>query len=129
MDDDDGNGLFNIEISDDEVDLDEKAARRTGQSEEQFQAVKQNYHAKVENGDIYKSITLPLPPDATKPHFQEIIHALDELYFFRRYQEAMDFIGKVLAGGDGGQLDAETRGLLSVYEAKCKRRIKNDASQ
>ena len=52
MDDDDFNGLLNIELSDNEVDLDEKASRRTGQTEQQFQTVKDTYHPKVENGNV-----------------------------------------------------------------------------
>lgn len=50
MDDEDG-GLLNIEISDDEADT-KKKADRTGQTEEEFQAVRREYHAKIENGDV-----------------------------------------------------------------------------
>jgi hypothetical protein len=50
---DDEDGLLNIEISDDEADKNEdKAARRTEQTEADFQAVKRGYHAKVENGNV-----------------------------------------------------------------------------
>jgi hypothetical protein len=73
MDAEDG-GLLNIELSDDEVDHDAKASRRTGQSEEQFQAVKQSYHPKVENGNVSFLFTRPkspcssyLEPRSTRP--------------------------------------------------------------
>jgi alkylhydroperoxidase family enzyme len=127
MDAEDG-GLLNIELSDDEVDHDAKASRRTGQSEEQFQAVKQSYHPKVENGNIHKTIALPLAPGANKQHLQELIHAVDELYFFRRHQEALDFIARILSGGDGGQLDADTRDMLALYQAKCTSKLDNSIS-
>ena len=48
-DDDDGSGILNIQFSDDEDD--QKRADRTGQTEAAFQAVKQEYRAKVENGE------------------------------------------------------------------------------
>lgn len=51
MDGEDG-GLFNIEVSDDEGEREQKEARRTGQTEEAFQAVKREYKPKVEDGDV-----------------------------------------------------------------------------
>lgn len=49
---------------------------------------------------------------------------MEELYFFRRYSEGVDFVRKVLgeAGGADG-LDEDTRGLLGYYERKCVERI------
>ena len=51
MEDDDSGGILDIELSDTE-DATEKQANRTGQSEAEFQAVKADYKAKVENGDV-----------------------------------------------------------------------------
>jgi hypothetical protein len=51
MDDQDG-GILNIEFSDDEVDVVKKKADRTGQTEEEFQAVKREYRVRVENGEV-----------------------------------------------------------------------------
>lgn len=58
-------GLFNISISDSEEDdvdtshgiANSKKSRedRTGQSEDAFQAVKREYRAKVENGEVSSS--------------------------------------------------------------------------
>lgn len=52
MSDADENDLFNIQVSDSEDDKAEKKSRRTGQTEDEFQAVKNTYCAKVENGNV-----------------------------------------------------------------------------
>lgn len=52
MSDTEENDLFNIQISDSEEDKTEKKSKRTGQSEDDFQAVKSTYRAKVENGNV-----------------------------------------------------------------------------
>ncbi|KAL6864064.1 hypothetical protein J3F83DRAFT_187109 [Trichoderma novae-zelandiae] len=125
MSDFEENDLFNIQVSDSEEDKTEKKSRRTGQSEDDFQAVKSAYHAKVENGNIHETITLPLGPDANKQHVQEVIHAAEELYFFRRYQHVIDLVSKVLAiQGDKGGLDEESRQLLSMYQSRCRQKLK-----
>ncbi|CAM1500599.1 Fc.00g097610.m01.CDS01 [Cosmosporella sp. VM-42] len=121
--DDEENGLFNLtlSISDDSADEAPTKARRTDQTEEAFQAIKREYKSKVENGDIVKNVKLPLGPDAPKPHIQEAIHAVEELYFFRKYDEATEFVKDVLSGADG--LDDETRQLLSTYADKCRQKL------
>ncbi|KAL6857585.1 hypothetical protein ACO1O0_005026 [Amphichorda felina] len=119
MDDEDG-GLFNIALSDSESE--EKAAAsaakasRTGQTEEDFQAIKQTYHAKIENGNVYKNVKLPLEKGARKHLIQEVMYAAEELYYFRRFEEAVVFLSRVLAEGEGGSeaFDDETRALLRV---------------
>lgn len=64
-------------------------------------------------------------PDANKLHVQEVIHAAEELYFFRRYQEVVDLVLRVLAlEGDKGGLDEEARQLLSMYQSRCREKIK-----
>lgn len=55
MSDADENDLFNIQVSDSEDDKVEKKSRRTGQTEDEFQAVKNTYRAKVENGNVSPS--------------------------------------------------------------------------
>ncbi|PON28171.1 hypothetical protein TGAM01_v202665 [Trichoderma gamsii] len=115
MSDADENDLFNIQVSDSEDDKVEKKSRRTGQTEDEFQAVKNTYRAKVENGNIQQTITLPLEPGANKQHVQEVLHAAEELYFFRRYQEVVDLVSRVLTPeGDKGGLDEETKQILSM---------------
>ncbi|KAJ6780611.1 hypothetical protein PWT90_03495 [Aphanocladium album] len=123
MSDAEDDGLLNIEVSDAEDTPAQKKAKRTGQSEEEFQAVRSTYVSKVQNGDIYKHIQLPLPSSASKMDIQEVLHAVEELYFFRRYQEAVDFSGEILQGDSRGVLDAESLQLLEKYEVKCKAKL------
>lgn len=133
MDDDDvDSGLFNISISgsegDDGDDVDtshgfaqgkSNKADRKGQSEAQFQVVKRDYRPKVENGEISKSVSLPLPGQRVpKQEAQELLHAVEELYFCGRYDEAVRFLGDVLDGREDG-LDADLRDVLRTYEKKC----------
>ncbi|KAL7814462.1 hypothetical protein V8C26DRAFT_403878 [Trichoderma gracile] len=119
------NDVFNIQVSDSEEDKAEKKSKRTGQSEDDFQAVKSTYRAKVENGKIHETISLPLPPHANKQHIQEVIHAAEELYFFRRYQDVIDLVSRVLAlEGDKGGLDDESKQLLSMYQSRCRQKLK-----
>ncbi|KAJ3475131.1 hypothetical protein NLG97_g9562 [Lecanicillium saksenae] len=123
MSDVEDDGLLNIEISDTEDTPAEKKAKRTGQSEEEFQAVRKTYVAKVQNGDIYKHIQLPLPSSASKMDIQEVLHAVEELYFFRRFQEAVDFTVQVLQGESRGVLDADSLQLLEKYQVRCKAKL------
>lgn len=51
MDDEDG-GIFNIALSDSEQEEPEEPKDRNVQSEAAFQAVKQSYAAKIENGNV-----------------------------------------------------------------------------
>lgn len=52
-DDEEENGLFNIDIAEaPSEEATQKAARRTGQTEEAFQAVRQDYRPKIENGNV-----------------------------------------------------------------------------
>ncbi|KAM0333552.1 hypothetical protein ACHAQA_002217 [Verticillium albo-atrum] len=123
-DTDDAGGLFNIAISDSEDDAkaEEKKQQRVGQTEADFQAVKASYKAKIENGEIWKGITLPLEGSASKPEAQELLHAVEELYFFRRYEEGARFARRVL-DTSGEALDDEHREVLALYEKKCLGRM------
>ncbi|KAI5467227.1 hypothetical protein BGZ63DRAFT_418948 [Mariannaea sp. PMI_226] len=121
--DDEENGLFNIEISDDSSDEREaKLARRTGQSEEAWKAVQRDYRAKVENGDICSNIKLPIGNGASKAELQELLHAVEEMYFFRHYERAIQFVSDVLTQSEG--IDDETRQMLVIYQDKCRRKQK-----
>ncbi|KAI1140133.1 hypothetical protein F5Y05DRAFT_307640 [Hypoxylon sp. FL0543] len=130
--------LFGIQLSDSENDTEpaegsrpkrdesDTPADRTAQSEAEFQAVRQEYRVKVENGEIWKTVRLPLGPGKVpKPEAQALLHAVEELYFFRRYAEGARFVNQVLgrdiSEGDGGEsvLDHDTRELLRYYERKC----------
>ena len=70
---------------------------------------------------IAKNLQLPLGADAPKMQIQEVIHAVEELYFFRKYEEALDFMNEVLTGSEG--VDDETRQLLTTYHEKCQKKL------
>jgi len=61
-----------------------------------------------------------------KPEAQELAHAVEELYFLRRWDEAVAFIQRVMAPGTGEgevRLDEGTKQLLRHYENRCKERL------
>lgn len=70
---------------------------------------------------IWKGIKVPLGlRKVSKQEGQELMHAVEELYFYRRYGEAVAFIGRVFEGaGEAVGLDRDVRDLLSAYERKC----------
>ncbi|KAF4591685.1 hypothetical protein GQ602_001984 [Ophiocordyceps camponoti-floridani] len=115
--------LFNIHLSDEEEDVVAKKADRTVQTEDAFQAVKRRYRVKMENGQISEALTLPLRPDASKQDIQQLLHAVEELYFFRRYRDALSFIDTITSDGSCQALDHDTRQLLVAYRQKCLRRL------
>ncbi|OTB01155.1 hypothetical protein M426DRAFT_323671 [Hypoxylon sp. CI-4A] len=146
MDPDLDSGLFGIQLSDSEdsepaegeqpkkrdEQVASKPTSRTAQSEEEFQAVRRDYKVKVENGEIWKTIKLPLSGAGSipKPEAQALLHAVEELYFFRWYAEGAEFVRAVLGRGmkDFGEdlapaLDMDTRGLLRYYEKKCQEKV------
>ncbi|KAI3400134.1 hypothetical protein diail_4365 [Diaporthe ilicicola] len=130
--DNESGGLFSISISDsegeDDIDTSHGIANsrtgrenRTGQSEDAFQAVKRDYRAKVENGEIWRSMDIPLGRrKVPKYEAQELLHAAEELYFLRRFEEAVSFVTRVFDGEGGGEgLDRDVRDVLRTYERKC----------
>ncbi|KAI1120948.1 hypothetical protein F5Y10DRAFT_272560 [Nemania abortiva] len=125
-------GLLGIALSDSDAESGDttpatkKASQeaRTAQSEVDFQAVKSTYRAKVENGEIWKTVRLPLGPQVSKPEVQTLLHAVEELYFFRRFSEGARFARSVLDDDAGtGKSDGDTLKTLSYYEKKCSDKI------
>ncbi|KAK4229672.1 hypothetical protein QBC38DRAFT_471916 [Podospora fimiseda] len=105
-------------------------AERTALTEPAFQALKKSYRAKVENGEIWLTIPLPLVTKLSKPDAQELLHAVEELYFFRRYDEAVEFLSKVFDDGKGEEcIDQETRELLRGYEERCRTKFGNGGTK
>lgn len=52
---------------------------------------------------------------------------MEELYFYRRYDDAVAFVGSVFEGEDGvGGLDKDVRELLRTYERKCLVKLGRD---
>ncbi|TDZ53882.1 hypothetical protein CTRI78_v006681 [Colletotrichum trifolii] len=129
MSDDEG-GLFGIAIDSDSDDLATEAAKlranakpRDFQTEEEFQALRATYRVKEQNGEIWRAIELPLKAEpASKPVLQELLHAVEELYYFGRFDEGASFARRVL-DGSGAALDRDTREMLGRYEAKCRGRM------
>ncbi|KAH7149204.1 hypothetical protein B0J13DRAFT_621092 [Dactylonectria estremocensis] len=121
--DDEENTLFNIQVSDasDDEERESKQARRTGQTEEAWAAVRRDYRPKAENGNIYKTIKLPIENGASKQLLQEVLHAVEELYFFRHYERAVHFITETISSGGG--LDDDTRRSLLTYQEKCQKKL------
>ncbi|RDA82663.1 hypothetical protein CP532_3204 [Ophiocordyceps camponoti-leonardi (nom. inval.)] len=128
---DDPSAILNINLSssassssdeEDNNNTTTKRADRTLQTEAAFQAIKSNYSVKVENGEIHQSIKLPLPPGSSKQSLQQVIHAVEELYFFGRYRHALHFIDTILSDGSDQALDHDTRQLLTVYRLKCQQK-------
>ena len=59
-----------------------------------------------------------------------MVHAVEELYFFKRYEEALGFIRRVMAAEDevgGAGLDRDSTELMRYYASKCEERIKQKA--
>jgi len=78
---------------------------------------------------MWKTVRLPLGPAASKPELLEAVHAVEELYFYRRYGEAAAFARRVLDGADGlARLDGDVRALLEGYEKRCLDRAKTTAA-
>ncbi|KAH6722394.1 hypothetical protein BKA61DRAFT_729751 [Leptodontidium sp. MPI-SDFR-AT-0119] len=119
---DDNGGLFNIEFdSEDEKAAaeQEKKVPRDFQSEEDFQKQASEWRPKVERGEIYKTLTLPIS-NPSKPVSQTILHAIEELYFYRRYEEAKSVTVEALKA-DG--LIVEFRKTLEGYLEKCDAKL------
>lgn len=74
---------------------------------------------------IWKSVDVPLGPRRVPKHEgQELLHAVEELYFFRRFEEAVSLVGRMFEGEGGGDgLDGDVRDLLRTYERKCNEKL------
>ncbi|KAJ4022487.1 hypothetical protein NW752_000311 [Fusarium irregulare] len=122
MDEEDPFASFAVaDVSSDEADeVETSKSRRTGQSEEAWREIQKDYKAKVENGNIYEKIKLPLDNGASKMDIQEVIHAVEEHYFFRRYKEAEQLANDTLSTSTG--LDKDSMQVLKVYQDKSHQR-------
>lgn len=67
----------------------------------------------------------PLPNGVNKLYVQEVLHAVEELYFFGKFHEAAEYASRVLREADGLGDDGphgEARELLESYERRCRKR-------
>ena len=135
MEDEDG-GLFNIEVGSVDSADDAEKIPRDFQSEEDYLRQKKEWKVKSEDGEvcvllgvmncgmlifwqIWKSLKLPID-NPTKPQSQTILHAIEELYFYRRYEEARNVACEVLKG----RLNEGFRGVVEGYRGNCEAKIK-----
>nr|CDP26020.1 Putative protein of unknown function [Podospora anserina S mat+] len=108
-------------------------ADRSALSQSAFAALKKEYFPRVENGDLWTQIPLPLTPEPdanrggliSKPQAQDLLHAVEELYFYRRYSDGIGFVKKIMADGGEQKIDLETRELLRKYEGRCKSKLES----
>ncbi|RDL38069.1 Uncharacterized protein BP5553_05502 [Venustampulla echinocandica] len=126
MDDEDG-GLFNIHISSSDESADESPkVPRDFQSEKDFQQQKAAWRPKIEPGEtnqnveskLWKTLKLPMN-NPSKPESQAVLHAIEELYFFRRYEEAK----KVAEDALKGELSADYKKVVVGYRTRCDMKL------
>ncbi|KAH8596514.1 hypothetical protein B0O99DRAFT_510110 [Bisporella sp. PMI_857] len=111
--------LFNISIGANEPseEVIEGKLPRDHQSEDNFQLVKRQWKAKVDNGEIAQTLKFPIN-NPSKQEAQLLLHAIEELYFMRRYVEASAVADAVLQG----TLGSEFRNTISSYKERCESR-------
>jgi len=114
MDGNDDSGLLNIALSssEDEEAVDTQA--RDYQSEADFQRVKAQWKPKIESGEIWKTLDLPLD-DPSKQQGQSILYAVEELYYLQQFGKAVEVVELALKG----ILGSELRTILLDYEERC----------
>jgi len=120
MEDDDG-GLFNIELSssDESVDVKEKAPRDF-QSEDDFERQRKEWKPKIEAGELWKTLKLPMD-NPSKQESQAILHAIEEMYFFKRYEKAKRLAEEALKG----KLIEEFRKSVEDYRRRCEMKLES----
>ncbi|KAI1161185.1 hypothetical protein F5B18DRAFT_459677 [Nemania serpens] len=137
--DDLDSGLLGIALSDSDSEFGDNATAtatatkkktsheaRTAQSEVDFRRVKQTYRVKVENGEMWKTAHIPLGSQLSKPEAQGLLHAVEELYFFRRFSEGAR-LARSLMDDDVGEdkLDKDLLKMLLYYEGKCRDKVQS----
>lgn len=70
-------------------------------------------------GQIWKTLKLPIDYPS-KPQSQTILHAIEELYFFKRYEDA----GRVAEDVLKGELQEDFRKTVSDYKCRCEAKNK-----
>jgi hypothetical protein len=71
---------------------------------------------------LWKTLKFPVD-NPSKPDSQTILHAIEELYFFRRYEEARKVADDVLRG----VLNEEFRRVVAGYKERCEAELSKDA--
>ncbi|KFY35011.1 hypothetical protein V494_06286 [Pseudogymnoascus sp. VKM F-4513 (FW-928)] len=91
---------------------------RDFQSQEDYEAQKASWKPTVDDGELFKTIKLPLT-NPSKPEFQAIIHAIEQLYFYDRFREASELAEKALEG----DLEGDYRKAVVKYHERCVARL------
>ena len=73
---------------------------------------------------LWKTLKLPVD-NPSKPESQTILHAIEELYFFKRYEEALKITEEALKG----ELIRDFRKTLEDYKMSCLKKIQNMTKQ
>ena len=73
---------------------------------------------------LWKTLKLPVD-NPSKPESQTILHAIEELYFFKRYEEALKITEEALKG----ELIRDFRKTLEDYKMSCQKKIQNITKQ
>lgn len=68
---------------------------------------------------IWKTLKLPVD-NPSKHESQTMLHAIEELYFFGKYEEARKVAEEVLTG----KLDKDFRKTVTDYRERCEVRLK-----
>lgn len=59
-----------------------------------------------------------------KSKVEDVMHAVEELYFFRRYEEGLRFVDRVFAPeSNSSRLHVDVCALLRLYQAKCREKL------
>lgn len=75
---------------------------------------------------MWKTRHLPLDSQLSKPEAQALLHAVEELYFFRRFSEGARLARSVMDDDVGeGKLDKELLKMLLYYEGKCGDKVQS----
>lgn len=60
----------------------------------------------------------------SKQEATELLHAVEELYFYRRFADGVTLVDKMFEGEGGGEgLDKDTRETLHTYAKKCREKM------
>jgi len=78
---------------------------------------------------MYEHVEVPLRPGANKMRTQEVIHAVEELYFHRKFQQAIDLVDRAFDHNGEASVDNDSRQLLTTYREKCQRRLNTPTHQ
>ncbi|KFY19962.1 hypothetical protein V493_07788 [Pseudogymnoascus sp. VKM F-4281 (FW-2241)] len=97
---------------------------RDFQSQEDYEAQKASWKPTVDNGELGKTLDLPLN-NPSKQQFQTIIHAIEQLYFYNRFREASELAEKALEG----DLEGDYRKAVASYHERCLAKLKQCGSQ